>query len=196
MQPKQTGLPRLPLGVLYLLVIASAGALASLACATLNQPLTSWRTDIARRAELVREKLSEGPALRREHAEQQRELENLMTRVEEVNRRIPDEPREGEFLADLTRLAGEYGVAIEDFRRGVSESTETHSLVSVSVNVRGDYRGICGLIEGVSKLPRLAELTQLTVRREAGDASYPVNLTYALYYGLVTAGDASSDAAE
>ncbi|WP_197526475.1 type 4a pilus biogenesis protein PilO [Botrimarina colliarenosi] len=151
--------------------------------------MISWRNDIAHRADLVREKLAGGPALRRDHAEMQRELEGLLARVEEVNNRIPDDPNEGDFLSDLTRLAREGDVAIEDFRRGATSVSPTHSAVTVTVNLRGSYRGVCGLIDGVAKLPRLAELTQLTLRRGLDGTEYAVSMTYALYYGLVTAAD-------
>ena len=195
MQSRQSGLPRLPVRVLYVVAAVTAVAIASLACATLNQPLQTWRKDLDRRAELVREKLTQGPALRLEHAKQTREIEELYARVEEVTRRIPDQPREGEFLADLTRLAEQQGVAIDDFQRGAALQTAGYSAVSVSVSLRGSYRGICQLVEEISKLPRLAELTEIVIRRETETNDRSVSVTYALYYGLTTAGDASPDAA-
>lgn len=195
MQSRQSGLPRLPVRVLYVVAAVSAVAIASLACATFNQPLKTWRKDLDRRAELVREKLTQGPALRLEHAKQTQELEELRERVEEVTRRIPDQPREGEFLADLTRLAEQQSVAIEDFQRGAAIETAGYSAVTVSVNLRGSYSDVCLLVEEISKLPRLAELTEMVIRRETETNDRSVSVTYALYYGLTTAGDASPDAA-
>ncbi len=196
MQSRQSLLPRLPVGVLYLAAAASAVAIASLSYATLNQPLTSWRDDLSRRAELMRVKLSQGPAMRLEHAKQTRVYEELLAGVEELTRRIPDQPREGEFLADLARLAAEQEIAIEDFQRGAASQSKTHSTVTVSVILRGKYRNICGLMEKVSKLPRLAELTEMGVRREVGAADCSVSLTYVLSYGLMTAGETSPDVAQ
>jgi len=195
MQSRQSELPRLPVRVLHVVAAVIAVAVASLACATLNQPLKTWRRDLDRRAELVREKLTQGPTLRLEHAKQTQELEELHARVEEVTRRIPDQPREGEFLADLTRLAEEQSVAIEDFQRGAAIETAGYSAVTVSVRLRGGYRGVCQLVEEISKLPRLAELTEMVIRRETDTNDRSVSVTYALYYGLTTAGDASPDAA-
>lgn len=152
----------------------------------LNRPLTGWRLELANKAELVREKLSEGPALKAVHAEQERELAQLLERVEQVNRRVPNEPREGEFLAALSRTAEAHGVTIEDFRRGQSLDAATHSTVSVSINVRGPHEGLCQMLDMIAKLPRLAELTHLEIEGPANSEGYPAQLTYSLYYGMAS----------
>ena len=139
----------------------------------------------------MRENLTKGPALRLEHAKQSQELESLRARVEEVISRVPDQPREGEFLADLNRLADEQSVAIEDFKRGAAFETAGCSAVTVSVSLRGSYRGVCQLVEEISRLPRLTELTEMVIRRENEATDPSVKVTYALYYGLTGDGDAS-----
>lgn len=186
MQPKQPGLPKVPIAVVYTGVFACAVAMASLAFFAINGPLTEWRQDISRRVELVQARLSEGPALRRHHAEQQKELDNLLASVEQVNNRLPSQPREGEFLADLTRLADEHAVSIEDFRRGQTVESDTHSLVTVTVTAEGPHGGICAVVGAVSTLPRLAELTHLEVHPSERDGIYDLQMAYALYYGMAT----------
>lgn len=186
MQPGQPRGPRLPLGVWHAGAIACALTLSTLAYATLNRPLTAWREDVDRRADLVRAKLAGGPALRRRHAEKQRELRGLVDRVDVVNKRIPDDPREGEFLADITRLAAQNDIDIEDFRRAKNQSTATHSTVTVELKATGAHRGLCGLIDGVAALPRLAEMTRLDVRRASDGDRHAIEMTYALYYGLAS----------
>ncbi len=187
MRPQQPGLPNLPTGVLYTLAIVCAVGASALAYTIIHRPLNDWRRGVIRRGDIVRAQLSDGARLRRQHAEHQQQLEALLQRVELVNRRIPEEAREGEFLSDLTRLADEHGVAIEDFRRGATSETQTHSVVSVSVKARGGHAGVCGLVDAVANLPRLAELTQIQIdAKSAASDDYPVQLTYALYYGMAT----------
>lgn len=191
MQHGQSRGPRLPLGVCYAAAIACAVGLASLAYATVNHPLTAWRIDIDRRADLVRDKLAEGPALRQRHADRQRELAQLVEHVDAVNHRIPDEPNEGEFLADLSRLAAANGVEIDDFRRAGSQSLGTHSVVTLDVTATGAHSGLCQLVSSVAELPRLAELTRLEVRRGPDNQQHAIALTYSLYYGLATSSAAT-----
>lgn len=186
MQPKQPELPKLPRGVLNASVFACAATLAAGAYATLNHPLSNWRSQSSQKAEQVRLKLAEEPQLKRTHAEQEKRLERLLAYVDDVNRRIPDKPQENEFLADITRLAGECGLVIEDFRRGKTIETPTHSAVSVEITTHGDHTGICKLINSVAELPRLVELTDLAIENDGADGHYPVNMAYLLYYGMVT----------
>ena len=186
MQPRQQASPKLPTSVLYTLAVLCAVGLVTVGYVVLNRPLTDWRTDLCTRADTLRDQLAAGPKLRLRHAEQSAELESLVARVEQVNRRVPDQPREGEFLADLSRLADEHGVTILDFQRGDSTTTPTHSVVTVTVSTRGPHAGVCGLLDAVGRLPRLAELTDLEIKSGASDA-YPARMSYALYYGMATA---------
>ncbi len=171
---------------MYTLAVLCAVGVAALGYFVIREPLTEWRRDVSHRAELVRARLTGGTELRRQHAEREEQLAQLLKRVELVNRRVPDEAREDEFLADLSQIAETHGVTIEDFRRGGTTETETHSLVEVSVNARGSYAGLCGLVDAVTLLPRLAELTEMEVASNATTTSYPIRLTFALYYGMAT----------
>lgn len=184
MPPNQPRSPKLPTGVLYILAVVCAAGIATAAYFALDRPLTYWRLDQSRQADLVREKLAAGPALKALHTEQERELADLLARVEEVNKRVPEEPREGEFLAALSHLAETHQVSIDDFRRGKSTDTETHSVVTVSIRARGSHTGMCSLLDAIANLPRLAELTHLEVKSQPTSGRYPAQLTYALYYGM------------
>lgn len=184
----------MPIGVSYTLAMACAVGIAALGYFVIKKPISDWRRDVSHRAELVRTRLEVGPELRSQHHERQEQLKALLTRVELVNRRVPDEASEGEFLADLSKIADDNQVTIDDFRRGGTTDTKTHSLVEVTVNARGSHRGICGLVDAVERLPRLAELTQLEIDSSDTGDNYPIRLTYALYYGMATPTPASTAA--
>ena len=138
------------------------------------------------RAELVKAKLSQAESIRRNHEEKSAELKELLASVEAVGRRVPDRSREGEFLGDLSRIAETHGVKIDDFRRGKVDVAATHSAVSVTIEGKANYRGLCGLLGDVADLPRLASLTELSVRPTGVVDRYAIELRYLLYYGLNT----------
>lgn len=194
MQPGQSAIPKPPKGIVYAAAIASAAIVASVGYAVGHRPLAQWRADVSKRADFVREKLVEGPALRREQATHKKELEDLLTRVEEVNRRVPDTPREGEFLADLSGLGASLGVTIDGFRRGRVVQTPTHSVVTVVATASGRYRGLCELVEGIATLPRLVEITELRIAPNPNDEQHQLNVTYALYYAMAPPNAVNSDA--
>lgn len=196
MRPKQPELPKIPKGVLHTLVVLGIVALAATAYATLSHPLTSWRKDATRKARLVRSKLADGPEYRREHAEQKEKLERLLAYVDDVNRRVPDEPRESEFLATLNSFAKSSGVVIDDFQRGQSLDAGTHSVVTVTIKARGGHAGIAQLVEAIADLPRLVELIDLDITGSTETNHYPVKMVYALYYGMVTTESNASTATE
>ena len=194
MQPSQRELPKLPIAIVYVIALASAACVAFVAYFVIHTPLQSWRDSVERDVAAVRTNLSKGPALRRRHAEKKQLLAELLERVEVVNRRIPDQPREGEFLASLSRLAQQHNVTIEDFRRGRMTEAPTHSVVSVSVTARASHGSLCALVDSVANLPRLAELTNLEVESDGDRDGYPVTLSYDLYYGMSAANAAEGAA--
>ncbi|MEO1497072.1 MAG: type 4a pilus biogenesis protein PilO [Planctomycetota bacterium] len=149
-----------------------------------SRPITSWRADLGERTRQLQTALRDGPSLRRNHAALSEQFSGLMTRVEDVMKAMPDEPRDDEFLADISRLAIEHGVQIDDFRRGAVTENDTHAAVTVMLSVQTPYRGLCGLIHAIDELPRLAELEELRVESEAYTERYPVTLHYTLYYAL------------
>jgi len=170
--------------VWHTLAVGCAIAASAVGYYTLIEPLDEWRSGLVERSDQVRQKLAEGPKLRSEHAEQKKQLDDLLARVEQVNRRVPQQPREGAFLADLSRLADRHGVALEDFSRGEAIDATTHSVVTVSVRARVPHAGLCRLLHGVAELPRLAELTRLRIDTNAAGPRYPAEMTFALYYGM------------
>ncbi|MEQ8847530.1 type 4a pilus biogenesis protein PilO [Botrimarina sp.] len=129
-------------------------------------------------------KLDEAPELRLQHDAMRRELSDLRGRVEAVSRRVPDSPREGEFLSDLSRIGASHGVSIDDFRRGGATDTPTHSVVTVAATARGTYAGLCSLVEEVAGLPRLTEVVSLKATPGRARDDHRFRLTYALYYAL------------
>lgn len=184
MQPRQPFLPNLPTGAAHALGLLCALVVIALSYGAVYRPLAEWRQSLAQQAALVKVKLTESKSIRQQHTESKQKLQELLASVKEVNRRAPDQPREGEFLGDISRLATDKGVEINDFRRGTVSEKETYSSVSILVTGEATHQGLCGLLEGISQLPRLASLTHLQIRSGTTPDNYPIELHYSLYYGM------------
>lgn len=184
MQPERPALPNLPKAAFHAVAFGCVLLIVGVSYVAGYRPLDDWRRGVAVRAETVRANLAEAPHIRRLHAEKSLELQELLASVEAVGRRVPERPREGEFLGDVSRVAEANGVTIHDFRRGQVKSAATHSAVSITVEGEGGYRGICGVLDAVAKLPRLASLTKLSVETGPTAKRYEFELRYVLYYGL------------
>ncbi|WP_197525114.1 type 4a pilus biogenesis protein PilO [Botrimarina hoheduenensis] len=161
---------------------------------TASQPLITWRASLANQTRNLRLSLQEAPGVRSRHSVLKSQLDGLLTRVEDVTKRMPNEPRDDEFLADLSRIAREKGVQLEDFRRGTVSQDKTHSSLNVMVTARANHAGLCGLIDAVQRLPRLAELNEMQITGAAQGETYPVLLQYTLYYAAVTNDTAATPA--
>ncbi len=184
MQPRQPVLPNLPTGAVHALGLVCALIVMAVSYGAVYRPLADWHHGLATRAELVKAKLNESQTIRQQHGKTEKELRDLLASVKEVNRRAPDQPREGEFLGDISRLATNHGVQINDFRRGTVSEAQTYSSVSIHITGEATHHGLCELLEEVSQLPRLASLTRLRVSPGTSANSYPIELQYSLYYGM------------
>lgn len=182
MQSRQSGIPTLPTAAIGLVALLAATAVMAMVYLGASAPITSWRADLSTQTEQLRSALHNGPELRRTHAALSKQYDELMTRVADVIERMPDQPRDDEFLADVSRLAESCGVFIEDFRRGAVTQAETHASVTVMLTARAPYQGLCKLVHAIDELPRLSELKELSVESEPGSEDYPVTLHYTLYY--------------
>ena len=147
-------------------------------------PLTAWRQENIQRLAVLHEKIAEGPSIREAHRSQALELQSLLTRVQEVNRRVPDDPNEGEFLADLSRLAKEHDVNISDFRSVPTPSSAEHSCLCISLTGEGTHADISRFLDETQQLDRLVQLRKLNIDPRGDGEMLPFRLEYALYYGL------------
>lgn len=79
--------------------------------------------------------------------------------------RIPTAPRESDFLAQVSQLAGDVGLEVLDYRTAATHILENHREIEVRMNTRGKYPALCRFVEQVDRLPRLSRLTSLEIIR-------------------------------
>ncbi len=99
------------------------GALAAVAIVVTVQflvfrPLDARLAACTRRTQQLERLLSMEEKSREEHARLGGELTAAREQATLVKDRIPDEPREAEFMAKVSELAGDAGVTIRDYRPG------------------------------------------------------------------------------
>jgi Tfp pilus assembly protein PilO len=125
--------------------------------------------------------LSQAEEIREEHKRLSVKLEQLETNAVAMRYRIPEYPREAEFLKQVTQAADEEGLKIHKYERGSLERKPTHSQFHVKLSCEGDYRAIVGFLDRLAKLPRVATVESMNLT--AGTAeTYPFELSLLLYY--------------
>jgi Tfp pilus assembly protein PilO len=117
------------------------------------------------------------------------ELENtvqaLRSDVESLRQRLPDSPDETLFLRQISELAAQSAVMINDYRPGAETKLEKHSEKEITFSCAGTYQGICHLLANLEKLPRVAHVYNLTVSApNEANGNCGVEIRIRLVYGV------------
>lgn len=119
----------------------------------------------------------------REYEQRVKERDELMRRAASIRERIPDSPEEAEFLRQVTEAADREGLTIRDYKVGMASATPTHSCLDVRLQCQGNYHSICGLLDHLARLPRIASVQRLRVLAPTDADDYPLEIGLWLYFG-------------
>ena len=108
-------------------------------------------------------------------------LRELKTNAETMRQRIPEQPLEADFLRQISQVADDEGVKIIKYDRGSLQRKPTHSQFDVRLSCEGNYVALCGFLERLAKLSRVATVQTMTLTSDA-DGIYPFDLSLLLYY--------------
>lgn len=168
-----------------------AGVLSLVAGGALYQAVVSTLIDREKReiaAESVEKEkfLAQAQDVRAEHKALTTRLEQLENNAVNMRQRIPEQPREAEFLKHVTQAADDEGLKILRYERGPIDRKPTHSEFTVRLSCEGDYRAVVGFLDRLAKLPRVATVRSMSLTSGA-TTTYPFDLSLVLYYGAQSA---------
>jgi len=166
------------LGVLVTLAIALAAVFLA------YRPIDHQAAAYTRRAHRLQNLLQNGARVRAEHAQLSEELALARKQADDLNRRIPDEPREADFLAQVSQLAAKAGLRIQDYRPGKVTAESTYSAMQVDLICQGEYASICNFLDGLSDLPRHSTTTRLEIESEENRQEYSAKMSLKLYFAV------------
>jgi Tfp pilus assembly protein PilO len=175
-----------------LLFVGAAGcALYSLA----YLPLVKQEQSCVARMADIDKLLVDAEKVRTAHASFKHSLVKIQDRTEALRQRIPDRPRETDFLEQMNQAADEEGLEIRDYRRGTVTVEDSHSFLEVRVLGAGTYPQICGFLDRLAHLPRISTVEKVTITSDSTAEAYPVDLTLRLYFGAQQGPAAKGEAA-
>lgn len=166
------------LGVLVALAIAWLSHL--LVCRPLGARTAACLEQTAELETVIRR---EAP-IRAERARLREDLAAARQQAVLLRTRIPDKPQEADFLADVSRLAHEVGLQIQDYRPGVPVSGPSYAVLQVDLICSGSYRSICSFLDQLSKLPRYSTMARLQIDADGKSPEYSAKISVILYYGV------------
>ena len=146
----------------------------------------SMRAEGARLEKAIHEAsdyLERANQIHQQHADLEAALLTREERVQELNKRVPGQPRESEFLAQLTQLARTSGMSINGYDPGMEEQDGASAAIKVQLKGTASFGGICRFLNGLDQLPRLCRLTDLSVVvSDPHQEIYPVDLTLRIFF--------------
>ncbi len=162
------------------------GALVACAIALVAEtagfrPLDAEVAACARRTAELRAAIGDGEGLRAEHAQFRRELAAARVQSAKLIERIPDQPQEADFLAQLSELAENAGLKIRDYRPGVIRPYASYATMEVNLVCAGEYESLCTFLDGLSALPRHCTVIGLEIDSACEAACHSMELSLELY---------------
>ena len=146
-------------------------------------PLEQRKTDAEQEIARLRTRITTTQRSHKGKKELSNELDNLKNRARQVRERIPDEPREANFLGLVSTAAVANGLVIDDYRRGRAADKGSHWELEITLHGRGSFAGICRFVNQLESLPRQVTIRDFQIKRETKEDTYPIVLSVLLYYG-------------
>ncbi len=162
-------------------IVMTCGA-ALLAEFVLFRPIDGRADACLRRTDELRTLLKEEARIRREHARLSRPLAEARQRAATLQRRIPDEPQEAVFLAQVSHLAGEVGLQIRDYRPGAITRQPSYCAMRIDLICEGDYAGICKFVGRLVELPRHSVVVRMEIDSTGRGKVYAAELTLEIFF--------------
>jgi Tfp pilus assembly protein PilO len=167
-------------------------AAAAMGYALVLRPLDAMIETLDQRSLKLQAVLDDAPAARAKHDELRRALAAAEAAAASLDKRVPAEPFEAEFLSQTAQAATQAGLRIGDYRPGVVRTGPHCSQMEIQLSCQGPYRSICDFLDRLAALPRLNQVEKLEINA-AGPEGYPVTLWLVVYFRLTKApGDAGA----
>ncbi len=173
--------------------VCGLGVVCTLAYVTWTfaiQPLRQQHTTLATRIQTERRLQSQSADILARHREIEGQVADFEGSFAHAISRLPETPRESEFLAQVTHLARTCGLKIQRYHPREPVNEGTHTALEVQLDAAADYAGICQFLDGLRTLARLCRVTRLRVH--TGDSKtneLPIEMTLRIYYAPLTKPD-------
>ncbi len=154
------------------------------------RPIDAAARASRQRADELQEVIADSRHIRNEHGQLAEELNSAQAEADRLTDSVPDKPREAEFLAQITQLADEVGVEIQDYRPKEKSDREIYSIQFVDLMSAGPYASVCQFLARLPALPRHCAVEHLQVTAEPNGEGCRVRMTLRLYFGAK--GDATT----
>lgn len=145
-------------------------------------PLAEQNAEIVDEEAELKKTLDLEEALNRENVRLTTTLSQADQRIQSLLDRIPNVPRESDFLGQITKLAREVGVEIKDYHPGrVLPGADYHEM-TLNLTSRGSYEGVCNFLHRLNSLPRLCRANKMSIQPVPNEQVYSMDMTVTIFF--------------
>ena len=165
-----------------------AAGCAALATAALSYyhglflPLTQDAADRVARSEQLQLLVADSEQIVRDHRALESRLTHLRTAAATTRGRMPPLEPGIDLIHQASQIAKSAGLNVVHCTAGTPQSKPSHSTVEVICRMTGSYLSICRYLAALDQLSQVATVSRLDVQSGADSWSYPVEVTFRLYY--------------
>jgi Tfp pilus assembly protein PilO len=132
------------------------------------------------------------PVIREHHRKVSAKLAEVSERIAKVRQRVPQHQEAGEFLKEVTRIAGEEQLKLTNFQPGAPTERSGYSEMEVTLSGEGNFASVCSFFDRLMKLNRLSKVKTMSLSARDPQTEYPLEVTLVIYFGLQHIEDANA----
>lgn len=152
-------------------------------CILVYQPLQAKRIHQAERSEQLDVLLVKTRTTGSEYRRLRSRLAEMQSSVAEMQSQLKQAPTEKERIQNISDIATNVGLKIQDYQIGLNQSLATHSQTEVEFQCVGSYASICKFLHQTEQLTRITKLSKFELNSTGNSDVYPIQITFVLYSG-------------
>ena len=156
----------------------------AIAYASLYTPVEVHICDVEMQIDELTQSKQNAAAILREHQRLSKRLQGIATRYAALQRRVPENAEAGSFLRDVSEIARDEKLTINNFQPAHSVAGDGYTAMEVMLNGKGSFASICSFLDRLSKITRLSIVKDITISTDDWSGDYPMKATLIIYFGL------------
>ncbi len=146
------------------------------------RPMDDREAELTKKAEELTAALDFENAVQSEHELLTAKILEADDMIDKLLDRLPNVPRESDFLGQITTLAREVGLSIVEYRPGNVSKKKGYKQMTLALSSDGTYVSVCSFLHRIHQLPRLSRVLALDVAPLGEGDAYKMMMTLTIFF--------------
>jgi len=156
--------------------------IVALAYVFLMRPIELECGAISEDVDAINQLIGRSEEIQGEHALVQKRFSETQQELEDLLVRIPDSPKDAEFLAEISRLAQREGMEILSFEPFTPTTQDKHHEMQINLTTQASYASICHVLSELGRSDRLCRVDRMSIESDAVSPLYTIKLSITIFF--------------